>query len=336
MDVGSGGQVTVVVTCRERYSLAAASLDSLYEHAEHPFDLIYVDAIAPRQVARMLRAQAARRGFTLVRVDRFVPPNHARAIALDHLPTATASVVFVDNDVLAEPGWLRELVACAEETGAAVVGPLYLEGPPTARRIHMAGGKLTIREQDGRRLVHEEHVGAGKADRTTEIATQRHRCDYVEMHCMLIQRETLRRIGPLDPELMSSREHLDVCLGVAAIGGEVWLEPAAVVTYDDDSGHTLRDLPFYLRRWSEQRNHHSMRRFEAKWGLEQVRPDGSRYDPNLRRSVRLFGGPFRRLGRRPPRWLIRAATRTIIPLERAVNRLVFRDPSGPPVVRRIR
>jgi len=56
----------------------------------------------------------------------------------------TKYAVFMDNDVLVHPGWLERLYACAEETGAGIVGPLYLWGADAqADTIHMAGGELS-------------------------------------------------------------------------------------------------------------------------------------------------------------------------------------------------
>lgn len=44
--------------------------------------------------------------------------------------------------------------------------------------------------------------------------------DFVEFHCVLVRTAAFDSIGPLDEGLLSSREHLDLCLQVRANGGE--------------------------------------------------------------------------------------------------------------------
>jgi glycosyltransferase involved in cell wall biosynthesis len=81
--------------------------------------------------ARRARSARPRRtlhphGFKLSRVERFLPTNTARNVALRH--ASGKYVVFVENDVVVSENWLSTLVACAEETGATVVSPLICKG----------------------------------------------------------------------------------------------------------------------------------------------------------------------------------------------------------------
>jgi GT2 family glycosyltransferase len=115
-------RITIVVVPRERFSLSARTLESLYAHTTEPFRLVYVDGRSPSRIRRHLEAQARARGFRLVRSDRYLSPNQARNLGLRHVETEY--VVFMDNDVLLTPGWLEALVGCADATGAEVVGPL--------------------------------------------------------------------------------------------------------------------------------------------------------------------------------------------------------------------
>lgn len=119
-------EVTVVVVPRERFSFARRSLESIYANTDTPFKLIYVDGGSPLHVQNYLREAAESKGFQYIRLDHCLAPNQARNIGLEHV--VTKYLVFVDNDVLVSPGWLGYLVACAEESGAAIVTPLILEG----------------------------------------------------------------------------------------------------------------------------------------------------------------------------------------------------------------
>ena len=50
-----------------------------------------------------------------------------------------------------------KLLACARETSAAVVGPLYYLGDPRDQIIHTAGAEMHIVETGNTRTLHERH-----------------------------------------------------------------------------------------------------------------------------------------------------------------------------------
>jgi hypothetical protein len=133
--------LTVIVCAREAHAHAETSLRSVLAETSLPFDLIYLDIASPQREASAIAATCTERGFPTVRYDAPIAPSLARRDVLDRVETPY--VLFIDNDVLVEPGAFARLVACAEETGAGIVGPLYLVGDearPVA--IHMAGGRL--------------------------------------------------------------------------------------------------------------------------------------------------------------------------------------------------
>ena len=131
--------ITLIVVPRERFSYAQKSLDSLYDHTQIPFKLVYVDGKSPRGLRRSLEQQSIEKGFKLIRTEQYLYPNQARNIGLQYADTKY--VAFVDNDVIVSPGWLRSLVQCAEETDAAIVGPLMCQHEPVHQEIHFAGGE---------------------------------------------------------------------------------------------------------------------------------------------------------------------------------------------------
>jgi hypothetical protein len=261
-------QVTLVVVPRERFSQTQRSLESLYEHTTLPFHLIYVDAGTPPPIRHYLEMAAKQRPFQLIQVDRFLSPNQARNLAQRHVQTKY--VVFLDNDALVTPGWLEKLVACAEETGAWIVGPLYLIGEFSDQRIHMAGGVAHVKEQDGERIFYDEHrlVDTLLADLRSPL--QRQPCNYVEFHCVLIRNEVFQCLGPLDEQLLSLHEHIDLGLLVHRAGGAVYIEPAAVTTYIPPAADDWRDLPYFMMRWSDAWNRATLDHFKRKWGYSRV------------------------------------------------------------------
>lgn len=257
--------VTIVVVPRERFSVALRSLDSIYRHTAPPFDLVYVDGNAPRPIRDALRDQAERRGFTLLRSDRYLTPNQARNLGVQHVHTPY--VVFVDNDVFVTDGWLESLTRCAEETGAWVVGPLSFEDDPTDEEVHNAGGFYHFTGADGHRDLVQENRYGHRSLSEMPAGRERFKVDYVEFHCMLVRRSVFEHIGLLDEGLLSTREHLDLCLQVAAAGGEVWSQTSARVVFNQPPPVRRHDLPYFLLRWSEAWNVASLEHFAAKHGL---------------------------------------------------------------------
>ena len=266
----SGEPVTIVVVPRERFAVTRRSLETLYRETDFPFRLVYVDAGSPPPIARYLEGQARERGFELLRSDQFLSPNEARNRGL-----ARASgryVVFVDNDVLVTRGWLAALVRCAEETGADLVGPLYGIGELGGGFVHMAGGTARIEETGGSRRLLESHRFAGRQLREIEPELRREATELVEFHCVLARRETLDALGPLDEELLSTAEHIDLCLAVRQRGGIIYVEPLSRVSYLPPPPLDKEDRPYFRLRWSEAWTLRSMTRLRQKWRLSADDP----------------------------------------------------------------
>src|SRR4029450_9630627 len=193
--------VTVVVVPREGFGVTSRSLEAIYANTPAPFPLVYVDGGSPSRPRRYLEDEARARGFTLLRTDRYLVPNEARNLGLEHV--RTRYVVFIDNDAVPAPGWLGKLVECAETTGAWVVGPLYFIGEPEQQEIHMAAGDAHIEDRPGGRRFVAPHPFAGKHPAELPEHLVRQPCEHVEFHCMLVRTEVFERLGPLDEELKS-------------------------------------------------------------------------------------------------------------------------------------
>ena len=266
----SQAQVTIVVVPRERFSAARESLESVFQHADIPFELVYVDAGSPTPVQRYLEAQARIRHFRLVRIDHYLTPNRARNVGLGLVKTPY--VVFMDNDVVVAPRWLEPLVACMRATGAAIVSPLICGGLPLHEVVHCAGGESGIRvdrvgDRLERHIIEKIHLQGARVD-DVRGELDRRKTGLAEFHCMMVRTETLERIGRLDEHLLNTKEHVDLCLTVTEAGGSIYFEPASVVTYVPVP-LTWRDVPFYMLRWSDAWEAASLRRLGDKWRLTE-------------------------------------------------------------------
>lgn len=278
-DQGAGAaEVTLIVTPRERWSLAKRSLEVLLAATVPPFHLVYVDAGMPEPLSRWVAEEAARRGFRHLRIGHFLSPNEARNAGLAQ--ACTPYVVFIDNDVFPSEGWLEPLLACARETGAGVVAPLICQGEPLHAEVHQAGGAFAadvaafFAAPAGSRELRDDMFRQGEALETARAALGRSAIQTCEFHCVLVRRDLFDRIGPLDPAMLATKEHLDFSMAVAAAGEAMLLEPASVVTYvfpSRSSPLTPEDEPYFRLRWSPEWQRRSLAHLTRKWGL---RPDG--------------------------------------------------------------
>ena len=268
-------QVTIVVVPRDRFSYTRPSLESIYQNTQIPFELVYVDGNSPLEVHDYLSKQALDRSFRIIRTDTYLSPNQARNIGLKEVNTPY--LVFVDNDVVVSPGWLKSLLQCAEETGADVVGPLMCQHEPVHQTIHCAGGESRIwTDKLGRRHMLEKTYRQGQQVSKVEGQLQRQVTDHAEFHCVLVRCSVFDKLGCLDEAMMNTKEHLDFSMSVRQAGGEVYFEPSSVVTFVEPGtifvpGPPLQltDVHFYMLRWSDAWTLKSLRRLQDKWNLAE-------------------------------------------------------------------
>jgi GT2 family glycosyltransferase len=305
-------QVAIVVGPRERFSHTQASLESVYRNTRYPFELVYVDVCTPPVIQAYLKAQAQEKGFQIIRTDYYISPNQARNVGLRQVLKASKAqyVVFLENDVVVEPGWLTKLVKCAQETGADVVGPLTCIGKPELGVIHNAGGETYILNDvkpDGRvkRRLRQEAYLTGKAIAQVQDQMHRIQCGYVEFHCLMARTDVFAKVGLLDEGMLATREHIDFCLSVTEAGGKIYCDREAIVTTDtvgiaqnkkgleelfgtnplpDFKGY---DLPYFMVRWCNAWDRASLDHLRLKWNLAE--------DSYFKKRYRIIGNRRREL-----------------------------------------
>lgn len=295
-------QVTLVVVPRERFSYTKESLESIYEHTDIPFKLVYVDGNSPTPIKRYLETQAQAKQFQLVRTNYYLSPNHARNIGLSYVDTKY--LVFVDNDVIVSPGWLNALVTCAEETGATVVGPLMCQDEPLHETIHFAAGEChVVTDIHGKRHIREKMYKQGQQVSEVRPQLKRIETELAEFHSVLIRREIFQKIGYLDAKMLCTKEHLDFCMTVKEAGGSIYFEPDSLVTYVPGPPIELTDMYFYMLRWSDAWMYSSLENLRQKWGLVEDGYFKTKYNKKLgsrrrRTIIRPLSYRFKKLGKK--------------------------------------
>ncbi|MFE4104666.1 glycosyltransferase family 2 protein [Almyronema epifaneia] len=261
-------QVTLVVVPRERFSCARQSLESIYAHTQLPFKLVYVDGNSPAPLRQYLKQQSQQSGFEIVSTDYYLYPNQARNLGLQQV--TTPYLVFIDNDVIVSPGWLEALLTCAEETGAAVVGPLMCQHSPIHQEVHFAGGEAHVwTDKTGRRRVREKMYDQGKQVTAIRDRLKRSPTELAEFHCVLVRRDIFEQMGQLDESMLNTKEHLDFCMSVRELGETVYFEPDSLVTYLPGAPQDWSDVHYYMLRWSDAWTLSSLHHFRDKWQLAE-------------------------------------------------------------------
>ena len=258
--------VTIVVTPRERFSYTQASLESLYAQTTVPFELVYIDGNAPSPERDYIKHQSEIKGFKLIRTEHYLWPQRARNLGLAEVKTPY--VVFVDNDVVVQSGWLRTLLECAETRGATVVGPLMCHEEPIHEIVHFAGGESHIvTDIKDRRHLREKMYLQGRAVTAVQPKLEQCETELCEFHCMLVRTDVFEQLGSFDESILNTKEHLDFCMNVMALGRTVYFEPDSIVTYVPGPPLAWRDLHFYMLRWSNAWELVSLARLKEKWNL---------------------------------------------------------------------
>ena len=113
-----------------------------------------------------------------------------------------AWVLLLNTDVAVDPGFLVPLVEACRDPAVGAAGPkIFYFDPPD--RLWAAGGRLRIRE-----TVTEEH-GRGEPDGPRWNVPRD--VTYLTTCCLLIPRDALERVGPLDPAYFINVDDADWC-----------------------------------------------------------------------------------------------------------------------------
>jgi cellulose synthase/poly-beta-1,6-N-acetylglucosamine synthase-like glycosyltransferase len=265
---------SIVVTPRERWSLAKRSLEDIIANTTAPHELIYVDGGMPAKVRDEIKALCDAHGHAFVSPGGFLSPNQARNIGVTH--ARGKYVVFIDNDVFVAPNWLEALVGEAEASGADVVGPMTCQGEPLHKTIHHAGGTFAadpdafFATPHGNRRISDEMFLQTTAVDDPAAPREAFDTQVCEFHCVLVRRDVFSRFGPLDEGMMATKEQLDLCMTIIKGGGRVRIAPASIATYvfpTRNSPLLPTDRAYFILRWSPQWQKASMDRMREKWGL---------------------------------------------------------------------
>ena len=250
---------------RERFTPLVPSLRSLFATIAEDVPVVVVDGGVPSRVCEELEALRRVRPFEWSHADYYLTPHEARNIGFKKVNTEC--VVFTDNDIAYESGWLEALEINVTKHKADVVAPLICIGPPVASTIHHAGGTLVTENKNGCLQLKEVHRLMNKPITVLTEANAPRENQVSEFHCFLTRSDCVRDIGGFDERLIT-REQMDFALRVRLLGRKVVFEKDAVVTYMAKDRFEKDDLSYHLFRWNHELAVQSLDAFSATWGCE--------------------------------------------------------------------
>jgi GT2 family glycosyltransferase len=258
--------VTVVVSFRERWRFTAQTVESILRNTSGDFALWVLDSGMPDDVRAGLRPDVHGGNVRIVPIAEGRQPNEWRASIIPLVSSPYA--VFIDNDVVVRPGWLDRMVACAEETGAGIVCPLYLWGEgPDSDVIHMAGGELTLQATPGGTKMTERHRHVDKTIWEVPEDLHRQTCGFGEFHCLMMRREIYSAEGMFDPSIITVHEHIHASMLARELGYETWFEPDSRVAYLAFAPWRVGELDALRTRWDCTEANDSLAAFARRWNV---------------------------------------------------------------------
>ena len=183
-------------------------------------------------------------------------------------------LLFLNNDVEPfEPGWLRELVACLQGSGAGAVGATLLCSEEEHERSFAHGygvqhrGHLFVTGRDG---TTEPVLRGWEADPLDKGLGDDAECESVAASCLLVENRTFREIGGFSPGYFYGCEDVDLCLKLRAAGLKIVCAGRSVLIHHPAT--TRRAIPFEQARAIKLANH---RLLHKRWG-PGLTPDSKR------------------------------------------------------------
>lgn len=271
--------VSIVVLARNQLSYTKQCIDSIFRHTKTPFELIVVDNASTDGTSKYF-ARLRRQHEDSVRHGRPSICKAVKVISHDHnlgfaagnnsaLGSAEGDyVLFVNNDVVAAPGWLEKMVACAQSAPSiGIVGPMTnsISGPQLIEKPSYDTGSLSGLERFAGEWARQHANDVEPFWRVVGF-------------CMLVKRQVIEKIGGLDTRYGTGNfEDDDFCIRAAVAGFRCAIARDAYVHHFGSatfSGERIDYRDLLLKNWEI---------FKRKWGIAQETAYGSEW--NLARVI---------------------------------------------------
>ncbi len=219
------------------YRSAGLVVDLLHSLESEGLRVVVADNASPDDSVAVLRSAIAREGWSsveLLSLDRNGGFAYGNNAAIRHLlagPTPPDYFWLLNPDTIVRPGAAKPLIDVLERRPEVGIVGGGLEGPDgtpqtAAFRFPTFLGEFEIAVRLG--LV------SGLLERfriPTPPTIESHDTDWVNGASLMIRRDAIETIGPMDEEYFLYFEETDWCLRALRAGWRVWHEPASRVVH---------------------------------------------------------------------------------------------------------
>ncbi len=245
--------VTVVLCTYNRCETLRDALDSLMcqdTGGTFSYEVIVVDDASTDATPDIMRAAVARSPVPM-RCVAGSGGGMACAQNKGIRESSTEWIAFFDDDAVAEPTWLRELLACAAETNAEVVGGAV---------------RLLLPDAEVQKISPICRLTLGATEEGRELG----RCipkGFPPSMNLLVRETVFKALGQFDESMTRGGSDCEFGARVCRAGIEAWFTPRAIVHHDVPA-YRLKES--YLL-WRDQRNgdNFAFRDF-GEWGLART------------------------------------------------------------------
>ncbi|HLH48596.1 MAG TPA: glycosyltransferase [Roseiarcus sp.] len=214
------------------------------------------------------------------------PFNFSRAINKGIAAANGEMVLLLNNDIeILEPNWLKEMVCCFDYPDVGVVGAKLLYPD---RTIQHAGVIVGFGDLAGHWYLKAKENFPGPMGRLWT----RQSLSAVTGACLLVSKEAIARIGPLDEERFAiAYNDVDFCLRARSAGFRVVWTPFATLLHHESasrgSDETPKNFDRFRREQDNLRSRHATHLYEdfavSPWHTK------NRSNPEWARLARLPG-----------------------------------------------
>ena len=271
-DPSPGSRVSIIVTGWRAAPHLLSCLRSISAHPPScPFDVV----VSLNEPSEELTAALGREAPHVTVLSSPVNLGFAGACNRAAATAPGEFLMLLNDDAVAEPGWLDALLQAADdEPGAAAVGG----------RILAPDGRV---QEDGAVLWRDGSVTLIDVYHRPSPAPPagRRQVDYCSAASLLVRQSAWQEVGGLDEGYYPAYyEDVDLCLKLQAAGHKVLYEPASVIRHRHGASAPLPYRLFLIER--------NRRRLVARWPhVLAERPEPAPDDPRaLGRAVTLAAG----------------------------------------------
>lgn len=261
---------SIIIPVFNNLELTRNCLDSIQKHTEPgSYEIIVADNGSTDGTGQFLQDKAAQ---GVVRpIFHGANQGFARASNQGARAAAGEYLVFLNNDTLVTPGWLKELTgSAAQDDKIAAVGAKLLFPDDT---VQHAGVAFSAEKKVFHiyKYFHRDHPAVNK-NREFQALTAA---------CLLVKREAFFEAGLFDEGFVNGFEDVDLCLNLGSRGWKLLYNPHSVVYHLESKtpGRHARERENALR-------------LAARW-FDRIRPDAESYhaaDGIAIHSIRLATG----------------------------------------------